>query len=165
MVRDRHATLESELSRNAKADPNAPVLVSACLLGLRTRWDGTDRRSADIIGMLRGCCVIPICPEQLGGLPTPRAPAEIERGDGGDVLQGSARVIAEDGRDVTGCYLRGAQESLGLAQMFSVRRAVLKDASPACGARRIKRLGRDVPGMGVTAALLKREGIEIEGIA
>ena len=152
------------MPQNAAADCNGPALVSACLLGMCTRWDGTHRRSPEVIESLRGRCAIPVCPEQLGGLPTPRVPAEIERGDGRDVLDGGAKVTDEDGRDVTDCYLRGAQESLRLAELFSARWAILKDGSPACGVSRIKRSGEDVPGMGVTAALLKREGIELEGI-
>ena len=140
-----------------------PVLVSACLLGLCTRYDGADERRDAVIEALRGCWVIPLCPEQLGGLPTPRTPAEIETGDGRTVLDGLARVVARDGCDVTEHYLRGAAEALKVAEMFSAPRAVLKEGSPACGAHRISRAGEDVPGMGVAAALLHRRGVELEG--
>ena len=140
-----------------------PVLVSACLLGFCTRYDGASERREAVIEALRGCWVIPFCPEQLGGLPTPRAPAEIANGDGRTVLDGLARIVARDGRDVTEEYLRGAAEALKVAELFSVRRAMLKEGSPACGARRIRRAGEDVPGMGVAAALLHRQGVELEG--
>ncbi len=150
--------------RHVKTDTHAPVLVSACLLGLRTRWDAGHCRSERVLAAVRGGCAIPICPEQMGGLPTPRPPAEISEGDGRDVLDGRAKVIGEDSRDVTENYLRGAREVLRLAELSSVRRAILKEGSPACGTCRIKRNGADVPGMGVTAALLKRRGIELEGI-
>lgn len=149
----------------AKSDsPAEPVLVSACLLGLRTRYDGTDCRREAVLEKTRGCCVIPVCPEQLGGLPTPRTPAELSGGDGRDVLAGCARVTRKDGQDVTENHLRGAQEVLKLAQMFGVRRAVLKEKSPACGVTIVKHDGHDAPGIGVTAALLEQNGIELEGI-
>ena len=152
------------MRRSKTDDCDGPVLVSACLLGLRTRWDGEARRSEAVVELTRGRRVIPICPEQLGGLPTPRAPAEISEGEGGDVLDGRARVIADGGADVTECHLRGARESLKLAELLSARRAILKEGSPACGASRIKRAGRDLPGMGVTAALLQSKGVRLEGI-
>ncbi len=140
-----------------------PVLVSACLLGLRTRYDGASERREAVIEALRGCWVVPLCPEQLGGLPTPRTPAEIENGDGCTVLDGLAMVVARDGCDVTAEYLRGAAEAMKVAELFSVRRAVLKEGSPACGVRRIRRAGGDVSGMGVAAALLHRRGVELDG--
>ena len=114
--------------------------------------------------MVRGRCVIPICPEQLGGLSTPREPAEIESGDGRQVLEGASRVVARDGRDVTENHLRGARQALKLAELFGACEAVLKEGSPACGANRIKRNGRDSDGLGVTAAFLLRKGICIAGI-
>lgn len=144
--------------------PDSPVLVSACLLGLKTRWDGSNCRSEQALQAISGECAIPICPEQLGGLPTPRIPAEISRGDGYNVLDGQAMVIAKDGRDVTENYLRGAQQVLKLAEMFSAHRAILKEGSPSCGVCCIKRQGADVSGVGVTAALLERRGIAVEGI-
>jgi len=143
---------------------DGPVLVSACLLGLATRWDGDSRPSPRALQMVRGRCVIPVCPEQLGGLPTPRRPAQIERGDGCDVLDGAARVVAQDGLDVTENHLRGARQALKLAELSGAREALLKEGSPACGVSRIKRDGRDAEGLGVTAALLHREGIRIDGI-
>lgn len=141
-----------------------PLLVSACLLGLPTRYDGGHRRREKAVRALRERTLVPFCPEQLGGLPTPRPPAEIEGGSGADVLDGRARVVAADGRDVTARYLRGARTAAAMAEMFGCRRAVLKEGSPACGVGRIVREGSDVAGSGVTAALLHREGIQLDGI-
>lgn len=95
---------------------------------------------------------IPVCPEQLGGLPTPRKPAEIEGGDGGDVLDGRARVVDVDGRDVTRFFIHGARQCLRIVQEQGISRALLKARSPSCGLK---------PRIGVTAALLCRHGIEV----
>ena len=139
------------------------VLVSACLLGLRTRYDGAHRRREDVVRMLGSCRLVPVCPEQLGGLATPRPPAELDSGDGGAVLDGCARVIAAGGADVTGPYLQGAELTAQMAELLGARRAILKEGSPACGVRRIRRHGEDVEGCGVTAALLRRRGVQVEG--
>ncbi|MBS3762822.1 MAG: DUF523 domain-containing protein [Planctomycetes bacterium] len=140
------------------------MLVSACLLGLRTRYDGEDSRREEIVELAEDHCLIPFCPEQLGGLSTPRIPAEIDKGDGATVLQGKARVVREDSVDVTEQFLRGAREAARLAELIGARKAVMKEGSPACGLTRIKRKGADVAGSGVAAALLKRKGVDIEGI-
>ena len=152
------------MQANGKGGLEGPVLVSACLLGLRTRWDGMGRASEKVLSMARRRYVIPVCPEQLGGLPTPRAPAEIKAGDGRDVLAGRARVIAHDGRNVTENYLRGAQQALRLAETVGATWAILKEGSPACGVTRIKRDGKDAQGTGVAAALFGEKGITIEGV-
>jgi len=144
---------------------STPVLVSACLLGVRCRYDGGERLDRALLDQLRrdGCVIIPICPEQLGGLPTPRPPAEIKGGDGRDVLSGRAVLTNVEGADVTAAYLRGAGEALRLARRLGCRRAVLKEKSPACGVAWIKQGDADVPGMGVAAALLSSEGVELAG--
>ena len=131
--------------------------MSACLLGVRCRYDGESRRSEEVVSRLRHIHTIPVCPEQLGGLPTPRAPCELvgisgETGTGEDVLAGRARVIDEAGEDRTPEYLRGAEQTLRLARLLGARRAILKTDSPSCD-----------PARGVTAAVLRREGFEIEG--
>jgi uncharacterized protein YbbK (DUF523 family) len=106
---------------------------------------------------------MPICPEQLGGLPTPRAPAQIERGAGADVLEGRARVTDAAGADVTEAFVRGAHETLRLCRGLHIERMILKANSPSCGAGAIRRGSERVAGDGVTAALLRREGIEVVG--
>jgi len=143
---------------------DGPVLVSACLLGLPTRYDGGDCRRRELLDALAGSWLVPVCPEQLGGLPTPRAESEFDCGSGEDVLDGRARLVSSRGDDVTDCFLRGAWAAAELARLLGVRRALLKEGSPSCGVRRVWRAGRVVEGCGVAAALLRRLGVEIEGI-
>ncbi|KPK62024.1 MAG: hypothetical protein AMK73_06965 [Planctomycetes bacterium SM23_32] len=145
-------------------EPLGPVLVSACLLGLRTRYDGGHCRRQEALDLADQCVLVPICPEQSGGLPTPRPPAEIEAGDGRDVLDGRSRVLASDGRDVTEQCVRGARIVADLAALVGARRALLKEGSPSCGVRRIRRGGQDAEGQGVTAGLLRRKGVRIDGV-
>lgn len=140
------------------------ALVSACLLGLNTRYDGGACPQADLPADIQAGCPVPVCPEQLGGLPTPRPPAEITDGDGADVLGGNAAVVTEDGRDVTDSYLRGARQVRLLAQQLQIERAYLKERSPACGVTAIVRDGREVPGRGIAATLLAESGVEVTGI-
>lgn len=142
-----------------------PLIVSACLLGIKCRYDGTDAANATILDMARSRHLIPLCPEQLGGLSTPRAAAEIESGNGGDVLNGSSRVITGDGSDVTSNFIRGAKETLKIALLFDISEAILKEKSPSCGVASISRKGDVVKGMGVTTALLMEEGIRVRGVA
>ena len=128
------------------------VLISACLAGLCTRYDGEVRPAHTCLVALAGVHWLPICPEQLGGLSTPRPPADLSGGDGRDVLVGRARVITEGGRDVTSHFLLGARQCLAIARAQDIRRAYLKGGSPSCGL---------TPRIGVTAALLRQHGIEV----
>ncbi len=105
--------------------------------------------------------IIPFCPEQLGGLPTPRPPATIVGGDGMDILSGKARVINSKGEDVTGGFRRGAEQALNLARLFKAKIAVLKERSPSCG---LSTPCCDIPegsGIGVTAAIFNLSGIKM----
>ncbi len=138
------------------------MLVSGCLVGLRCRYDGRRLPHTAVQKIVSQGEGIVVCPEQLGGLPTPRVMSQIVGGDGFDVLSGKARVISEDGLDVTECFLRGAEEVLCLARLAGVRRVIFKDKSPSCGVRRIYRGKRLVKGCGVTTAFLLREGFEVE---
>lgn len=142
----------------------ALYLVSACLAGAHTRFDGTARPDSEIIRLVREGRAIPVCPEQLGGLSTPRPPSEITDGDGHGVITAKARVLTCDGRDVTEAFLRGAQETLRLAREWHVMGAILKARSPSCGYLEIydgSFQGRLRPGSGVTAALLKEAGLQV----
>lgn len=140
------------------------VLVSACLLGVRSRHNGNAARAETLIEKRNECAYVPVCPEQLGGLPTPRPKAYLAGGDGADVLDGKARVVTEEGEDVTAQFIRGAQEVLNLAVALGVRKAILKEKSPSCGVALTQQETGLTEGTGVTAALLARHGIELVGI-
>lgn len=141
------------------------ILVSACLVGERCRYDGGGfDRYPELSRLVAEGRALPVCPEQLGGLPTPRPPAEIQGGDGRDVLEGSARIRREDGTDVTDAFLAGARETLEIARQCGATSAVLKARSPSCGGKQIYAGNFDgtlKPGPGVTAAMLEREGLAV----
>ena len=137
------------------------VLVSACLAGINCRYEGDSRTVDAIRRLVREGKAIPVCPEQLGGLTTPRIPAGIVGGDGDGVIDGVCRVVAEDGTDVTAQYLCGAREVLEIAKLVCANSVILKQRSPACGWGQIWRGGEVVEGNGVTAALLAREGFDV----
>jgi uncharacterized protein YbbK (DUF523 family) len=143
------------------------ILVSACLMGRRVRYDGGAKTSADaqLAAWREEGRLVPFCPEVEGGLPIPRPAAEIEGGAGGEaVLEGKARVLAADGSDVTTEFLAGARGALAAARSCGARLAVLKEGSPSCGALSIYDgtfQGHRTPGQGVTTALLERDGIRV----
>ncbi|HAI21327.1 MAG TPA: DUF523 domain-containing protein [Clostridiales bacterium UBA8153] len=140
------------------------ILVSACLAGCNCRYDAGSTPHPAVLSMARSGAAVPVCPEQLGGLETPRAPAEIRGGQGGDVLAGRAQVVTEDGTDVTAHFIHGARECLRLAQLFRVSRAVVKSRSPSCAVHEIYDgtfTGSCRPGPGVTTALLQQHGVEV----
>ncbi len=138
-------------------------MVSACLLGLKTRYNGQDAYSEKAIELLKNRAIVPVCPEQLGGLPTPRPRAEIASGGGADILEGKSGVIDEFGADVTAYFLKGAEEALKIARLTGAKEAFLKEKSPSCGAGTICRDSVCVSGLGVTATLLKKEGLKLKG--
>lgn len=139
------------------------LLVSACLCGLPTRYDGTGRTSSALFAYLQqhDAVVIPLCPEQLGGLPTPRPRCCFAEGDGEALLDGGARIVSETGERLDESFLRGAEAVVAVAGMSGARLAILKEGSPSCGVRRIDRRGERVAGCGVTTALLRRHGIQV----
>lgn len=140
------------------------VVVSACLLGVRCRFGGGSATADALCDGAESRSYIPVCPEQLGGLTTPREKACLKGGDGGDVIDGKATVVTEEGSDVTAHYVRGAEEVLRLALMFGARKALLKENSPSCGVTLTHRESGLTEGKGVTAALLARYGIELVGV-
>ncbi|MEL1088129.1 DUF523 domain-containing protein [Pseudomonas sp. OB66] len=141
------------------------ILVSRCLLGHRVRYDGGASGPFDLLEQwIEEGRVVPLCPEVAGGLPTPRAAAEIPGGQGGEVLDGAAAVITTDGEDVSAQFLEGARQALELVQKHGIRVAVLKANSPSCGSLLTYDgtfSGVKVNGEGVTAALLKRHGVRV----
>ncbi|MEE8574934.1 MAG: DUF523 domain-containing protein [Thermodesulfobacteriota bacterium] len=141
----------------------APILVCACLVGEKVRYDGRDATSKKLLNELGNLPYIAICPELLGGLTTPRPRAEITDGDGADVLNGKAEVRTEHGSLVTSAYIKGAEEVVRIAKDGGVQKAYLKEKSPSCGVKSLSKAGKKVPGIGVTAELLRREGITLKG--
>jgi len=141
------------------------ILVSRCLLGHRVRYDGGASGPFDLLEQwIEEGRVVPLCPEVAGGLPTPRAAAEIPGGQGGEVSDGIAAVITTDGEDVSAQFLEGARQALELVQKHGIRVAVLKANSPSCGNLLTYDgtfSGVKVSGEGVTAALLKRHGVRV----
>ena len=130
------------------------ILVSSCLLGLNCRFDGENNYSKEIDEFLKDYEVVPVCPEIMGGLPTPRIGAE-RVGD---------KVFTKDGRDVTAQYKKGAEEVLYLAKKYNIKKALFKLRSPSCGSNKIYDgtfTNTVTDGNGVTAELLKENGIEI----
>ena len=132
------------------------ILISACLLGARCRYDGASKEHPEVLKLAERHTLVPVCPEQLGGLPTPRTPSE---------RQGDA-VCTREGEDVTEAYRRGAEEALRLCRMLGCAAAVLKERSPSCGCGEIYDgtfTGTLTAGDGVTAELLKSRGIPVYG--
>ena len=132
------------------------ILVSACLLGTACRYDGKSKPCERVIALSNTYNLIPICPEVMGGLPTPRVPSEI-CGD---------RVMMKDGRNVTENYNRGAKQALEIARENACMVAILKEKSPSCGSGLIHNGlfdGGLVTGDGITTRLFKKEGIRVLG--
>ena len=132
------------------------ILISACLLGCRCRYDGASKPLDRASELAERHTLVPVCPEQLGGLATPRPPAE-RQGD---------RVVTREGADVTAQYRRGAEEALRLCRLFDCRAAVLKERSPSCGCGAVYDgtfTGTLTAGDGVTAELLRAAGIPVYG--
>ena len=143
------------------------VLVSACLLGRKVRYNGSDKLSDHPVlsrWQAEGR-VVPICPEVAAGFGTPRPPAEIVgAADGAEVICGRGRVVEDTGRDVTSLYLDGGRMALEMAEQTGCSYAVLTDGSPSCGSTFIydgSFSGRMRPGRGTTTALLEAHGIAV----
>ena len=132
---------------------NPPIyLVSGCLMGLKTRYDGQVITHETCRKAVADGIWLPVCPEQIGGLATPRMAADLVDGDGNDVLAGRARVITRDGSDVTENFIEGARQVLEIARRQKIEKVFLKARSPSCGL---------APKIGVTAALLVSEGYTV----
>ena len=130
-------------------------LVSACLIGINCRYDGKNQLNQKCLKLFKKGELIPICPEQLGGLPTPRESAEIQR---------NGQVLTKKGRDVTENFIWGAKQTLKIAKTLGIKEAILKSKSPSCGSGLIfdgTFSGKLIKGNGITAALLKKEGIKV----
>lgn len=143
------------------------IIVSACLLGENCKYSGGNNKSENVIKYLEDKEYILVCPEQLGGLSTPRNPSEIityGNKDGNDVLSGCTKVLSNKGIDVTKNFIQGAEETLKIAKEHNAKTAILKAGSPSCGYKKIYDgtfLGNKIQGMGVTAAILNKENIAL----
>jgi uncharacterized protein YbbK (DUF523 family) len=141
------------------------ILVSACLCGVNCKYNGENNLKPEILKLFKEGMAIPVCPEQLGGQATPRAPHEIVNGTGADVLDGKCRVLGPDhDDDVTEEFLKGARETLKIAEECGAKVAILKARSPSCGHGYIYDgtfSGAKIPGNGVTAEILERNGIKV----
>lgn len=130
------------------------ILVSACLLGINCKYDGTNNKNDKVLEYLKDKEVIPICPEIMGGLPTPRVPSEIK----------DNKVISKDNNDVTNNFYKGAEEVLYLAKLLNVKKALLKAKSPSCGVGEIYDgtfTHTKIKGDGITTRVLKENNIEV----
>lgn len=140
------------------------IIVSACLCGINCKYDGGNNLDERILKLLKEGKAIPVCPEQLGGQETPRAPHEIVNGDGRDVLSGNARILGPEQDDVTSEFLKGAYETLKIAEAIGASTAILKARSPSCGTGTIYNgtfSGTKRPGNGVTSELLLSKGLKV----
>ncbi len=129
-------------------------ICSACLLGVNCRYNGKCKPCEKVIGLAKKEILIPVCPEILGGQPTPRPNAEIK--DGKD------KVFEPDGTDVTEFFEKGAEEVLKIAKLYNRCEAILKQRSPSCGSGQLKQMdGSIIKGDGITTRLLKKNGIKV----
>lgn len=129
-------------------------LCSGCLLGIRCRYDARRKPSGKVLELSKKEILIPVCPEQLGGLPTPREPSERK----------GKKVVTSSGADLTENFRQGAEQVLNLARLFGIKEAIFRQKSAACGCGEIYDgtfRGRVIRGDGVTTALLKENGIKV----
>jgi uncharacterized protein YbbK (DUF523 family) len=140
------------------------ILVSKCLLGENCKYNGKNNKSDKVAEYLKDKAFIGVCPEVMGGLKTPRRPAEICFGSGEDVISKKAAVINDRGENCTGQYLKGAARVLGIAHGSGATLAILKENSPSCGCHSIYNgefSGKTKKGCGVTTSLLRKHGISV----
>ncbi|MDQ6998718.1 MAG: DUF523 domain-containing protein [Mariprofundus sp.] len=142
------------------------ILISACLLGERVRYDGKHSLiHSDVLqAWEQQGRLIMLCPEVAGGLPIPRPPAEIAAGDAKAIINGEGAIRRKDGSDVTEAFMAGAEMALALCMQHDIRVAILKEGSPSCGVNRVNDgsfSGTKIRGLGVTACLLAQHGIAV----
>ncbi|MBI5250493.1 MAG: DUF523 domain-containing protein [Desulfomonile tiedjei] len=137
------------------------ILISACLAGLHTRYDGNSKPHPLLRELATACVLIPLCPEILGGLGIPRTPCRFSGGDGNSVVLGVARLVDRNGIDRTAEFLRGAEESLRVARLVEPNLIIFKEGSPSCGLHTVDIGGTKTAGCGVVTALFMGTGIPI----
>lgn len=129
-------------------------IISACLAGTKCKWNGEAKPCQKVIELVKQGTAIPVCPEQLGGLTTPRTPAE----------QKGKKVFTKDGKDVTAQFKKGAEEALKIAKLANCDEAILKSKSPSCGSDKVYDgtfSGKLIDGDGVFAKILKKNNIKV----
>ncbi len=134
------------------------ILVSACLAGINCKYNGKNNYNEKIFKLVKEGKAIPVCPEQMGGLTTPRLPSEIK------IIEGKKIVVNSENKDVTKHFERGAIEVLEFAKKLNIKRAILKSKSPSCGLGKIYSGNFDnelVSGNGILVDLLLENGIEV----
>jgi uncharacterized protein YbbK (DUF523 family) len=136
-------------------------LISACLVGIKCRYNGEDRKNEKMKKLMEKGKGVAVCPEALGGLTLPHPEIEIIRGKGEDVLLGKTLAKNLRGENVSFEMIKGAQRTLQTARKLRINAAILKDKSPSCGFRKIYSEGKLVKGEGVTTALLRKNGIKV----
>ncbi len=141
------------------------IIVSACLCGVNCKYSGGNSLNEKVMSLFQQGKAVLVCPEQMGGLCTPRPPCEILGGTGAEVLDGRCRVVGNDGKDdVTDEFIKGAEETLRIAKECGAELAILKSRSPSCGHGTIydgSFTGTRIIGNGVAAELLERNGIRV----
>lgn len=140
-------------------------IVSACLCGINCAWNGKSKVSPKVLELIKSGELIPVCPEQLGGLSTPRIPQEIQGCSGENVLANRCKVMNKNGEDVTAQFIRGAEEALKIAKLTGATEFIAKSKSPSCGCGSTYDgtfSGTLIEGDGVTTALLKQNGIKVK---
>lgn len=142
------------------------ILISACLTGDRVRYNGKQEPLTDafLLKLSQKGQLVKVCPEVSGGLKIPRPEAQIVKGNGLDVLNGTARVLDMQGHDITRPFVKGAEYALSLIKKFEIKIAILKEKSPSCGVHYIydgRFISKLIPGFGVTAAILRQNGIKV----
>lgn len=134
------------------------MIISACLCGCDCKYNGKNNKNESCVELLKRGKAVLVCPEQLGGMTTPRVPSEIIKNDG------NISVISKEGKDVSKEFKKGAKEALKIAKLVDAKVAILKDGSPSCGSKYIYDgtfSGNKVKGEGITAKLFMENGIEV----
>jgi len=138
------------------------ILVSACLLGIDCKYNGSNNKNENVLKYLEGKEYVIACPEQLGGLTTPRNPSEIVKIGENEVNE--YKLLSNEGKDVSDNFIKGAEETLKIAKIFNCTQAILKEGSPSCGSSFIydgSFTGKKISGQGVTTDLLRKNNIKV----
>ena len=137
------------------------IVVSACLLGLGCCYNGCNNTDERVLELRDTYTLIPLCPEQIGGMQTPRPPSFFIEGDGSLTLQGIDNMINDQNENVSHLFRKGAEEALKICRLFDIKKAILKENSPSCGTHQIYLKEKLTKGIGVTATILKSNGIRV----